>query len=219
MFLFLFDFIVYFFFIASYYSYSGNQNQTFFVGNKNSRTNNMSLLMTKKKIIRLEGLFQSESLECFSLIGQCEAILVIARSDRSEEGSFSVLLYFYTPPKPLISKLFNHNISPGLFLSRDESRPSMPSPSSPPPSSSSSPSSSTSSLSSPPLAFLFLPSLPLILTHTRTLRSRERFQETCCAFMSIDDAPYPPLRKELPDIFFHSTKKSPPHWPTSDVGH
>lgn len=44
---------------------------------------------------------------------------VIARSDRSEERSFSVLLYFYTPPKPLISKLFNHDISPSLSLSRD----------------------------------------------------------------------------------------------------
>lgn len=30
-----------------------------------------------------------------------------------------MLLYFYTPPKPLISKLFNHDISPSLSLSRD----------------------------------------------------------------------------------------------------
>jgi len=159
---------------------------------------------------------------------------VIARSDRSEEGSFSVLLYFYTPPKPLISKLFNHNISPGLFLSRDESRPSLPPPLSSS-SSSSSPSSSTSSLSSPPLAFLFLPSLPLILTHRHehydlekdfkrrvarscrlTTRRTLRCAKSCRTYFSTLRKSHPPLadirRRAL--IFlslslFHSLSLSP----------
>jgi len=50
--------------------------------------------MTKKKIIRLEGLFQSESLECFSLIGQCEAILVALSRVLIEVRKGPSLCYF-----------------------------------------------------------------------------------------------------------------------------
>lgn len=111
---------------------------------------------------------------------------LIARSDWSKEGSsLCVTLYFYTPPKPLISKLFNHDTSPGLSLSRASRalrcrcrRRSL---------FSSFPQSSDSP--------------------TRTLRPREKFQETCfCRFTTrriLGCA-------MLPDIFFHSTKKSPP---------
>lgn len=64
------------------------------------------------------------------------------------------------------------------------------------------------------LAFLFLPSLPLQsppLTDTNTTRKiREKFQVTCCAFMSIRDAPYPRLRKAAGHIFPLHEKVNPP---------
>lgn len=83
----------------------------------------MSLLTTtKKKHTSGELTFSRRPSSASSLIGQCEAILVeLSRVliEVRKGPPLCVILYFYTPSKPLISRLFNHDISPDLSLSRD----------------------------------------------------------------------------------------------------
>lgn len=96
-----------------------------------------------------------------------------------------MLLYFYTPPKPLISKLFNHDISPGLSLSCD------------------------SRALRCRRRLLFLP--PIL--HSPTLRYvhydlEKNFKRRVARFCRFTTRRILGCAK-LPDIFFHSTKSPP----------
>lgn len=112
-----------------------------------------------------------------------------------------MLLYFYTPPKPLISKLFNHDISPSLSLSRDSR-------------------ALRCRRRRRRLLFFSYPRCPSNppLTDTNTTTSRKISRDVLRVHVRFATRRILGCAK-LPDIFFHSTKKSPPigRHPTSGI--